>query len=79
MDRGRAGGFVTDNNYSGLQVKRKMQREHLARLEKIRLRKAGSSVTLDNNAPVVIDAMVNNPRKHASRDHFNYVIENENK
>jgi hypothetical protein len=79
MDRGRAGGFITDNNYMGLQFKRKMRREHLDRLEKIKTRKPGSSVTLDNNPPVIIKAMLSNPRKHAVKDYFNFVTECENK
>lgn len=79
MDRGRAGGYVTDNNYSGIQIKKKMQREHLDRLEKIKHRKAGSSITLDNNPPVVIKAALSNPRKHANRDYFNFITDAENK
>jgi hypothetical protein len=78
MDRGRLGGFITDNNYSGIQIRNKMQREHLERLAKIKKRKPGSG-TLDNNPPVVIKAMLKNPRKHALREYNNFVLELENK
>jgi ribosomal protein L14 len=79
MDRGRAGGFVTDNNFSGIQIRKKQQKEHLHRLEKIKARKPGSSVTLDNNAPVIIKAMTNNPRKRAIREQNWFALEMENK
>lgn len=79
MDRGRNGGFITDNNFSGMQIRKKQQREHEERLGKIKERKAGSSITLDNNPPVIIEAMLSNPRKHASRDYFNFITEAENK
>ncbi len=79
MDRGRAGGYITDNNFSGIQVRKKMQREHEERLEKIKERKPGSSITLDNNPPVIIKAALSNPRKHATKDYFNFITEAENK
>lgn len=79
MDRGRAGGFITDNNYVMVKYNEKKRKEHLRRLEKIKTRKAGSSATLDNNAPVVIEAMLNNPRKVAVKDSFNFITERENK
>jgi hypothetical protein len=79
MDRGRAGGFITDNNYFGVALKKKQLREHLARLEKIKRRKPGSSHTLDNNAPVVVKALLNDPRKIAENEYFNFITEKENK
>jgi hypothetical protein len=79
MDRGRAGGFVTDNNLMGLIVKKKQRQDHLDRLEKIKNRKVGTSNTLDNTPPVIIKAMTSNPRKTALRAEFNVVVEKENK
>lgn len=79
MDRGRAGGFVTDNNFSMKQIKEKQFKEHLHRLEKIKVRRAGSSITLDNNPPVIVKAALSNPRKAALRNEFNVVVAKENK
>lgn len=79
MDRGRAGGFVTDNNYFGVKLKKKQRREHLERLAKIMNRKPGSSITLDNNPPNVVKALTADPRKAAVQDYFNFITEKENK
>jgi hypothetical protein len=79
MDRGRAGGFITDNNYFGVKLKKKQRREHLERLIKIMTRKAGSSITLDNNPPLVVKALTEDPRKLAKQDHFNLNTEKENR
>ena len=79
MDRGRAGGYVTDNNLAMKQIKEKQFNEHLHRLEKIKARKAGSSHTLDNNPPVIVKAALSNPRKIALRNEFNTVVAKENK
>jgi hypothetical protein len=79
MDRGRAGGFVTDNNLALKLTKEKQFKEHLQRLEKIKVRKAGSSNTLDNNPPVIVKATLSNPRKIALRNEFNEVVTKENK
>lgn len=79
MDRGRAGGFVTDNNLALVLTKKKQRREHLERLEKIKERKPGSSATLDNNPPVIVKAALTNPRKAALKKEFNVVVEKENK
>lgn len=79
MDRGRAGGYVTDNNLAMKQIKEKQFNEHLQRLEKIKGRKAGSSHTLDNNPPVIVKAALSNPRKIALRNEFNTVVAKENK
>ncbi len=79
MDRGRQGGFITDNNYVMVKYNEKKRKEHLRRLKKIKHRKPGSSATLDNNPPVIINAMMNNPRKLALKDSFNFVTERENK
>lgn len=80
MDRGRAGGFVTDNNYFGTRLKEKQLREHKLRLEKIMRRKPGTSVTLDNAPPQVMrGSVVLNPRKEALKEHLNQVTEKENK
>ncbi len=78
MDRGRAGGYV-GNNYVQQQLNKKKRQQHLDRINKIKTRKPGSSATLDNNEPVVIEAMLNDPRKSALRHHFNFVTERENK
>jgi len=79
MDRGRAGGFITDNNFVGVQMTKKKRKDHLERLNKIMNRKPGSSQTLDNNPPVIIKAALSNPRKIAIRDYFYFVTERENK
>lgn len=78
MDRGRAGGYV-GNNYVQVLLQKKKRQDHLKRLEKIRGRKPGSSVTLDNNRPVVISALSEDPRKIAVRNLNNSIIERENK
>jgi hypothetical protein len=79
MDRGRAGGFITDNNFVGVQFNRKKRKEHLDRLDKIMGRTPGSSHTLDNNPPVIVKAALTNPRKLAVKDYFYFVTERENK
>lgn len=79
MDRGRAGGYITDNNYMGVILSKKKKKEHETRLEKIEHRKPGSSITLDNTEPNVIKALTCNPRKTAKKDYFNFVTERENK
>lgn len=78
MDRGRAGGYV-GNNYVQVQLNKKKRQQHLERIQKIKGRKPGSSATLDNNPPMVIEAMLNDPRKSALRDQYNFVTERENK
>ncbi len=78
MDRGRAGGYV-GNNYVQVQLNKKKRQQHLDRIEKIKSRKPGSSATLDNNPPMVIEAMLNDPRKSALRNQYNFVTERENK
>jgi hypothetical protein len=42
-------------------------------------RKPGSSVTLDNNPPVVQQATAEDPRKKAKKGLFSVIIERENK
>ncbi len=79
MDRGRAGGFITDNNYIGLQFVKKKREEHLARMKKIQNRKPGTSKTLDNNPPKLIEAFVNDPRKQSARHSHDFIIERENR
>jgi hypothetical protein len=44
---------------------------HLERIKKIKDRKPGTSNTLDNAAPEVIEAMYVNPRKVAKKKEFN--------
>jgi hypothetical protein len=78
MDRGRAGGFITDNNYVMVKFNEKKRKEHLHRLSKIKNRKPGSG-TLDNNPPVIVKAALTNPRKFALKETFNFVTEQENK
>jgi hypothetical protein len=78
MDRGRAGGFITDNNLSMIKVKQKQREDHLARMQKIKERKPGTG-TLDNTPPVIIKAMKNNPRKAAVKENHYFVTEQENK
>lgn len=79
MDRGRNGGFVTDNNYFAIQLNKKKRDEHLRRLKKIKERPAGSSTTLDNTAPNVLAAASMNPRKQTVKKNFSNVVERENK
>lgn len=79
MDRGRAGGYITDNNYFGIQVKRKQREDHLRRLEKIKHRKPGTSSTLDNSAPNVAKSIAEDPRKASQSHSFNYITEKENR
>ena len=52
---------------------------HLERIKKIKDRKPGTSNTLDNAAPEVIEAMYVNPRKVAKKKEFNRTTEQENK
>lgn len=80
MFRARLG----DNAKSGNKVllakqDEKMKKEHRERLQKIKTRKPGSSTTLDNMAPVVIEAMKTNPRKVKLKEVFNRMTEQENK
>lgn len=79
MDRGRNGGFITDNNYFAIKLNQKKREEHLRRLKKIKERPAGSSTTLDNNPPNVIAAASLNPRKLSLKKNFSNVVERENK
>ena len=52
---------------------------HLERIKKIKDRKPGTSNTLDNTPPEVIEAMYVNPRKVAKKKEFNRTTEQENK
>lgn len=80
MDRGRSGGFITDNNYLAKRKEEKRMKEHNDRLLKIKNRKPGSSNTLDNNPPnVLCSAGALNPRKVALKIAFNVNTEKENK
>ncbi len=79
MDRGRAGGFITDNNYVMVKFNEKKRKEHLHRLNKIKNRKPGSSITLDNTPPVIVKAALSNPRKAALKETFNFVTGQQDK
>lgn len=78
MDRARAAGYI-DNNFVQNQQRLKKRQDHLDRLKKIMTRKPGSSITLDNVAPVVQQATADDPRKKAKRGLFSVIIERENK
>lgn len=78
MDRARKAGFV-GNNYVQNQVLKKLRSDHLARLKKIKSRKPGTSVTLDNNPPEVVNKTGENPRRKALKDLFGLITERENK
>jgi len=78
MDRARAAGYI-DNNFVQNQQRLKKRQDHLDRLKKIMTRKPGSSVTLDNVAPIVQQATADDPRKKAKRGLFSVIIERENK
>jgi hypothetical protein len=78
MDRARAAGYI-DNNFVQNQQRIRKRQDHLRRLQKIMTRKPGSSVTLDNNPPVVQQATAEDPRKKAKKGLFSVIIERENK
>jgi hypothetical protein len=78
MDRARAAGYI-DNNFVQNQQRIRKRRDHLRRIRKIMTRKPGTSVTLDNTAPVVQQATANDPRKKAKRGLYSVIIMRENK
>ena len=59
--------------------KAKRKQAHKDRLSKIKTRDYGSSPTLDNTAPNVVNALTTNPRKKALRDEFQRITEQENR
>jgi len=79
MDRGRVGTLAIGNKAIREGMIKHQQDVHLERISKIKNRKPGSSNTLDNTAPVVVKAALNNPRKAALKLEFNTVTERENK
>eukprot|EP00600_Ochromonadales_sp_CCMP1393_P013182 CAMPEP_0175019550 /NCGR_PEP_ID=MMETSP0005-20121125/13619_1 /TAXON_ID=420556 /ORGANISM="Ochromonas sp., Strain CCMP1393" /LENGTH=527 /DNA_ID=CAMNT_0016277295 /DNA_START=44 /DNA_END=1624 /DNA_ORIENTATION=- len=78
MDRARAAGYI-DNNFVQNQQRQRARQDHLNRIRKIKNRKPGSSVTLDNNPPDVIDQAANDPRKKNKGILKGVIIERENK
>lgn len=79
MDRGRVGYDAVGNKYVREAEARHRRVVQLERLEKILHRKPGSSATLDNTRPVIIQAMLNNPRKLAVKRELADTVERENK
>jgi len=79
MDRGRVGYAATGNRVIREVMIKSRRAEHLRRLKNIMTRTPGSSHTIDNAAPVVIEAMLTNPRKVAKKMEFNAFVERENK
>lgn len=79
MDRGRVGTLAIGNKAIREGMIKHQQEVHMERISKIKNRKPGSSNTLDNTAPVVVKAALNNPRKAALKLEFNTVTERENK
>ena len=79
MDRGRVGTLAIGNKAIREGMIKHQQDVHMERISKIKNRKPGSSNTLDNTAPVVVKAALNNPRKAALKLEFNTVTERENK
>jgi len=79
MDRGRVGTLAIGNKAIREGMIKHQQDVHMERINKIKTRKPGSSNTLDNTAPVVVKAALNNPRKAALKLEFNTVTERENK
>jgi len=65
MDRGRVGTLAIGNKAIREGMIKHQQEVHMERINKIKNRKPGSSNTLDNTAPVVVKAALNNPRKAA--------------
>jgi hypothetical protein len=57
----------------------KRMKAHKDRIEKIKLRKPGSSDTLDNNEPSSIETFRVNPRKESVKKYRSLVLEQENK
>lgn len=55
--------------------------DHLARLQQIKTRKAGTSSTLDNTPPecMFLDRFKSDPRKASKKKAQNNIIERENK
>jgi hypothetical protein len=80
MFRARLGNQNSSGNkVLKAKLEKKKDEERARRIAKIKSRKPGSSkVTLDNTAPVVIEAMKSNPRKKALQINFNIVTEKEN-
>jgi len=79
MDRGRVGTLAIGNKTIRDETIKHQQDVHLGRIAKIKNRKPGTSNTLDNTAPVIVKAALNNPRKVAKRLEFNEVTERENR
>ena len=79
MDRGRVGTLAIGNKAIREGMVKHQQDVHLGRIQKIQNRKPGTSNTLDNTAPVVVKAALNNPRKAALKLEFNEVTERENR
>ena len=78
MDRARAAGFIENNFVQNMLIK-KNRMDHYRRIRKIKNRKPGSSVTLDNNPPDIMAALANDPRKKSGKNEVYLVIERENK
>ena len=78
MDRARKAGFV-GNNFVQNQVREKMRQDHIDRLKKIKHRKPGTSVTLDNNPPDVVNKTGVDPKRKANKELFSLITERENK
>ena len=79
MDRGRVGTLAIGNKAMRENIIKHQQSVHKERVNKIKNRKPGTSNTLDNTAPVIVKAALNNPRKNALRQEFNDVTERENR
>jgi hypothetical protein len=78
MDRARAAGYI-DNNFVQNQQRLRNRSDHLKRIAKIKNRKPGSSVTLDNNPPELLSGGAEQSRKNAKMGLHNVIIERENK
>ncbi len=79
MDRGRVGYNMIGNKEMREHLIKSGRKVHLERIRKIKMRKPGTSNTLDNTAPHVIPALKKNPRKLGKMKETNMMIERENK
>ncbi len=57
----------------------KRKQAHRNRLNKIKKREYGSSVTLDNNPPKLVLALITNPRKNALKVEFHEQVKQRNR
>eukprot|EP01035_Chromulina_nebulosa_P024576 gene24576-32008_t len=79
MDRGRVGLDASGNKAIRDYVLKSRKQEHFDRIQSIMNRPPGSSTTLDNRPPNLINALATNPKQKALKRDFNKITGRENK